>query len=65
MPDVWDTEIYRARAEAWRHKAGEFPEGSPTRRHCLAIAEGYARLADLIEVQGRAGEANESSPRQP
>jgi hypothetical protein len=29
MPDVWDTEIYRARAEAWRHKAGEFPEGSP------------------------------------
>jgi hypothetical protein len=63
MPDVWDTEIYRARAEAWRHKAGEFPEGSPTRRHCLAIAEGYARLADLIEASGRTREAKESEPR--
>jgi hypothetical protein len=40
-------------------------EGSPTQRHCLAIAEGYARLADQIEAQGRAGEANENSPRPP
>ena len=63
MPDVWDTEIYRARAEVWRHKAGEFPESSPTRRYCLEIAGGYARLADLIEVQGRTGEAKESEPR--
>jgi hypothetical protein len=48
MPDTWTAENYQARARAWREKADTLPEGRE-RDACLALAEGYANLADLIE----------------
>jgi hypothetical protein len=50
MSDQWDPERYRQRAEEWRQRAAEVPEGR-TRRSYLEIAEGYERLADLLESQ--------------
>ena len=50
MSDQWDPERYRQRAEEWRQRAAEVPEGR-TRRTYQEIAEGYERLADLVESQ--------------
>jgi hypothetical protein len=52
MPDSWDPEIYRQRAEQWRKKADLLGEGRE-QRECQTIADGYARLADLIEARRR------------
>ena len=62
MPDSWDPEIYRQRAEQWRKKAASLGEGRE-RRECLTIADGYARLADLIDAQLRQNQA--SVPKSP
>jgi hypothetical protein len=56
MPDSWDPEIYRQRAEQWRKKADALGEGRE-RLECLTIADGYARLADLIESRQSQGPA--------
>jgi hypothetical protein len=48
MPDNWNPETYRARFRAWQEKAASLPPGQE-RDACEVIAEGYARLALLIE----------------
>jgi hypothetical protein len=48
MPDNWNPETYRARFRAWQEKAALLPPGQE-RDACEVIAEGYARLALLIE----------------
>ena len=50
MPDSWDAGEYRNRATAWLQKAESLPEGYE-REACFALAEGYVRLAELLEVQ--------------
>ena len=52
MPDSWDAEKYRQRAEEWQKKAESLGEGKE-RTACLTIAEGYARLAETIENRSR------------
>ena len=51
MPDQWNAEIYRERARQWRAAANKLPEGCE-RDVCLALAEGYAHLAALIDRSG-------------
>ena len=58
MPNSWTAENYHARARMWREKADTLPEGME-RDACLALAEGYANLAGLIE---ETGEANLNNP---
>ena len=48
MPDLWDAGEYRNRALAWLQKAESLPEGRE-RDACFALAEGYERLAELLE----------------
>jgi hypothetical protein len=48
MPDNWNPEVYRERARQWREKAEALPHGQE-RETCVVIADGYARLARLIE----------------
>jgi hypothetical protein len=48
MPGSWDPAVYRERAKAWHAQADKMEPGE-TRHATLALAEGYARLADLIE----------------
>jgi hypothetical protein len=48
MPGSWDPTIYRVRAKDWQDKAEALPAGEE-RDTCEALAEGYARLAQLIE----------------
>jgi hypothetical protein len=55
VPDSWDPATYRQRAAAWRDKAITLPEDHPERETCLKLAEGYDRLATLIEVRTQAG----------
>lgn len=50
MPDSWDPERYRERAKVWRDRAAGIPEG-PQRDAYVAIAEGYEKLAEIIEAQ--------------
>jgi hypothetical protein len=50
MPDSWDAGEYRNRATAWLQKAESLPEGHE-REACFVLAEGYVRLAELIEAQ--------------
>ena len=51
MPDSWDPKRYWERAKQWRDKAVSLPEEGTAREACLAIAEGYEKLADTIEAQ--------------
>ena len=44
----WDPQVYRERARAWQAQADKMEPGK-TRDATLALAEGYAKLADLIE----------------
>ncbi|HEY0182809.1 MAG TPA: hypothetical protein VGC09_08380 [Rhodopila sp.] len=48
MPDTWDAETYRARARQWREEADALPPGA-ARDACILLADGYAKLARLIE----------------
>jgi len=50
MPESWDAAEYRNRATAWLQKA-ESLTGGREREACLALAEGYVKLAELIEAQ--------------
>ena len=50
MPDSWNAGEYRNRATAWLQKAESLPEGRE-REACVVLAEGYVRLAELIEAQ--------------
>ena len=52
MPDHWDPTYYRERAKAWREKAATLPEDHLERAVCVEIAEGYERLAILLEQRG-------------
>jgi hypothetical protein len=54
MPDSWNSEQYRERAKAWRDRAASLPDGSPERDACVILAEGYERLAEIIEARGSA-----------
>jgi hypothetical protein len=56
VPESWDPAVYRERAKAWRDKATVLPEDDQQRAVCVEIAEGYERLALLIEQ--RAGVPN-------
>jgi hypothetical protein len=51
MPDNWSADNYRNRARMWREKADALPEGKE-REACLALAEGYANLAGLVDEAG-------------
>ena len=52
MPDSWDSEQYKERAKAWRDRAASLPLGSvPERDACVLLAEGYERLAAIIEAR--------------
>jgi hypothetical protein len=48
MPGSWDPQVYRERAQAWQAEADKLTPGQ-TKDAALALAEGYARLAALIE----------------
>ena len=52
MPGSWDPQVYRDRAQQWRGAASELPPG-PTKDAYVVIADGYAKLADLIERDKR------------
>jgi hypothetical protein len=49
LPDNWDPAQYRKRAQGWREKALTLPEDDPERAVCVDLAEGYDRLATLLE----------------
>ena len=49
MPDKWDPTIYRDRAKQWRERAASLPQEDPGRATCQELAEGYERLAALLE----------------
>jgi hypothetical protein len=49
MPDKWDADIYRQRAEAWRQRAAQLPDGDGARANCLALADEYEKLAFILE----------------
>jgi hypothetical protein len=53
MPEDADPAVYRYRAKRWREQATKLPEDDPERPICLELAEGYERLADLLEEQRR------------
>jgi hypothetical protein len=46
MPDIWDTDSFRERSRTWQERSEALPPGIE-RKQCMAIAEGYARLAQL------------------
>jgi hypothetical protein len=52
VPDSWNPEVYRQRAEAWRQKAASLPKGHEA-AHCREIAEEYAELASLLDALAR------------
>jgi hypothetical protein len=57
MPDTWNAETYRERSRQWREKADSLPPGRE-RDACVALAEGYAGLAKLIERSGLGNKAD-------
>jgi hypothetical protein len=56
MPESWNAGEYRNRATAWLQKAESLPAGRE-RDACLALADGYTRLAVLLETQQGASTA--------
>jgi hypothetical protein len=48
MPNAQNPREYRSRANDWRVNAAKFPPGE-TRAAYLEIAEGYERLAEILE----------------
>jgi hypothetical protein len=53
MPDNWDATVYCQRAAAWRQRAATLREDDDQQDACVAIAEGYERLASLIEAKAQ------------
>ena len=49
MPESWDPACYRERAKAWRDRATVLPVDDPERAVCIELADGYDRLATLLE----------------
>ena len=60
MPSSWDPKVYRERAEQWREAAAGLPPGKE-RDACLALSEGYERLAELIAASRRGEKDRERS----
>jgi hypothetical protein len=52
MPGNWDPQVYWDRAAQWRAEAVKMAPGD-TRDAYIAISEGYAKLAGLIERDKR------------
>jgi hypothetical protein len=52
VPENWDPIYYRERVKAWRDKAASLPEGHPEWAVCDELADGYDRLAALLEQRG-------------
>ena len=50
MPQSLDAADYRNRATVWLYKADTLPEGAQ-REACLLLADGYERLARLLEAR--------------
>lgn len=57
MPENWNPGYYRERAKAWREKAAILPEDHAERAVCVEIADGYDKLATLLE-QRAAGKSH-------
>jgi hypothetical protein len=55
MPETWDAKRYRALSVKWREEAETLPPGK-SRDACMALAEGYAKLAAIIEEEGLGGD---------
>jgi hypothetical protein len=51
MPGDWNAQTYRERAKQWQAAVDKLP-GGRERNACLTLAEGYARLAELIDKSG-------------
>jgi hypothetical protein len=49
MPNAWDPQVYRHRAAAWRDRA-ILCKDERQRNACIVLAEGYDRLADLLDT---------------
>jgi hypothetical protein len=49
MPDEWNANTYRERAEAWRQRAAQLSGDDDQQLTCLSLAADYERLANLIE----------------
>jgi hypothetical protein len=49
VPEKWDDAYYRERAKAWRDKAATLPADHPERAVSFELADGYDRLATLLE----------------
>jgi hypothetical protein len=49
MPDQWDADVYRSRAEAWRQRAAQLSDDGDAQATCLSLADDYEKLAALIE----------------
>ena len=64
MPDSWNAEVYRERAEQWRAAAEKLPLGKE-REACLVLADGYANLAGLIDSSGLDSAAVRKCPPAP
>lgn len=61
MPENSDPAVYWDRAKRWRERAAAMPEDDSERAVCLELAEGYERLAGLLE--NRSGLAPASPDR--
>jgi hypothetical protein len=61
MPNDWNPEIYRSRAKQWQDKASALQPGDE-QRACVALAEGYARLAELIDKEKNTRDLISSAP---
>jgi hypothetical protein len=64
MPDSWDPNLYRQRAEAWRQRAALL-EDEDQQDTCLDIADGYDRLAGLIEAETQRFLTSQDNPESP
>ena len=49
MPDQWDADVYRQRAEAWRQRAAQLSDADDARATCLSLADDYEKVTNLIE----------------
>jgi hypothetical protein len=55
MPENWNPAYYRERAKAWRDKAAALPEDHAERAVCIELAEGYEKLAALLDEPRESG----------